>query len=186
MNKLKQLLIKIKERLSYEKWISLFEGILLVIVGAVSILFDSSIGELTLLFLFPTALILISLEVFFLADKYRELDISRWILLLIEGFLILGLAVYFVFKPIEVSENLVKWVGIIIMFKNIMKIVILPNKLISEYVIFILSILFGLFFVLFTPLVIDVLYTIILILFIVFGVIKIAWSATLSKIIKNI
>ncbi len=184
MNKLQRLLTKISERLKYEKWLSLFEGVLLVVIGVVSLFFDANIGELTLLFLFPTAVILISLEVFFLADKYKELDTSRWILLLIEGFLILGLAVYFIFNPIEASDALVKWVGIIIIFKNMMKILILPTKLIGEYIIFILGILFGLLFVLFTSTVISVLYTIILILFIVCGVIKIAWSITLSKLLR--
>ncbi|HPE15231.1 MAG TPA: DUF308 domain-containing protein [Bacilli bacterium] len=185
MNKLQEICKNIKERLKYQKGMLLFEGILLLVVGIVSLFFDSAIGEITLLFLFPACIIAIAIEVFFFADVYKELDTSRWILLLVEGFLLLLLAVYFILNPVETATMLVKWLGIFIIFKNIMKIIIIPNKVPGEYILAIILMIVGLFFILFPSIVIETLYNIVLIVFIVYGLIKIIWSITLSKLLKG-
>jgi len=186
MNKFKETLKTIKDRLKYKKNLALFEGILFTIIGLLSLFFDSKIGELTLLFLFPTGIIAIALEIFFLADQYKELDTSKWILLLIEGFLILGLAIYFIFNPIELATIFVKWVGVIIIFKNIMSIVIIPNKIINEYISLIVGIIIGILVIFFANNIVNVLYNILLIIFTIYGLFKISWSVTLGKIEKTI
>lgn len=185
MERLQKLIKSIKDRIKYTKNLSLFEGILFTIVGLVSLFFDRSIGEITLLFIFPILIISMALEIFFLADRYKELDTKRWILLLVEGFLLLFGAVYFIFNPVEVASLFIKWIGILIIFRALMKLVILPNKLLEEYILIAILFLVGLFLVLFTSTVLDVLYTIILIVFVVYGIIKIVWSLFLNKILKT-
>ena len=184
MKRLEELIKKIKERIKYTKNLSLFEGILFAVIGLVSLFFDRSIGQITLLFIFPILIISIALELFFLADRYKELDTKRWILLLIEGFILLFGAVYFIFNPVEMAELFIKWIGVLIIFRSLMKLVILPNKLVEEYVLIILSFLLGLALILFTSTVLNTLYTIILIVFVVYGVFKIVWSLLLNKILK--
>lgn len=177
---------EIKDRIKYERNMKIFEGILLILVGGASLFFDSKIGEMTLLFTFPLILIFIALEIFFLADRFKDLDTKHWLILIFEGILFLVLALCFVLNPIEAAQSFIIWAGIIIIVKNILKMLAFPVKLLSEYIIMGIMILVGLFFIFYPKLIVDSLYNIILIVTICYGFIKLAFAMFMNKVIKNI
>lgn len=175
----------IKEKFNLETKILLFEGIYLSIISILCLIFNQVPSSLTILYLFPISLILISIEQLYYANKYKELNNQNWILIIIEGLLFLVLSLYLVINPINNVYLFIMILSSIIIIKNMFKLFINENKSFIQYINIFTAIILGLLFIIFSKYIIDNLYLYFIILFLVWGIKKILFFIILNIIDKK-
>lgn len=150
-----------------------FEGIVLVLVSLLTLIFDIKLTDLTLLYLFPITLVILSLEYLFMADKNKALKTFNWIFLIIPGLYYLLVSLYIVItKNIDPSIFIVLLASTII-FKNIMYFLAFSDKKIFDYIKMAFMIILSILFIIFKEIISEELVLYLGILFIAIGLIKI-------------
>ncbi len=175
----------IKGKFSLEKQILLFEGIGISIIGIICLLFNQIPSTLTVLYLLPSSLILISVEDLYYASKYKELNDNNWLLILLEGLIFLVISLYLVINPINNLYLFIMVLASIIIIKNMFKLFITEKKSLIQYIDIFLLMILGILFIIFSKYIIDSIYLYFLILFLVFGVKKIVFLIILNGISKK-
>lgn len=171
-------LSKIKDKIDKtnkinDKKFMVFEGAFLILVSLLTLIFDIKLTDLTLLYLFPITLIILSLEYLVMADKNKALKTSNWIFLIIPGLYYLLVSLYVVItKNIDPSSFIVLLASTII-FKNIMYFLAFKEKKVFDYIRIVFMIILSILLIIFKDIVSEDLVLYLGILFIVVGIIKI-------------
>lgn len=150
----------------------LFECILLILMPILILIFDRDISTLSILYLLPISLVILSIEQIIIASKNKKLDNFRWILVLIEGLLFLLISFYIV-VTINITSNIALILfSISLLIKNIFDFIAYKDKSIIEIIKYILIVIISILLIIFNDLVIKNLILVLLISLIILGIIK--------------
>lgn len=171
-------LSKIKDKIDKtnkinDKKFMVFEGAFLILVSLLTLIFDIKLTDLTLLYLFPITLIILSLEYLAMADKNKALKTSNWIFLIIPGLYCLLVSLYVVITKNIDSSSFIVLLASTIIFKNIMYFLASSEKKIFDYIRIVFMIILSILLIIFKDIVSEDLVLYLGILFIVVGIIKI-------------
>ena len=155
----------IKLRKDILKTSLLFEGLFLIFVSILVYLFDIKIGNFTVLYLFPLTLMLVGFKYMIVANKYKELKMNRWLLVLINSFIYLFITLYLVLDIMETKELFIIFLGGLFILKSITDFAIIEKHMhISELIRYVISIIIGILLIVFNNfIVVNYLYLVIFI-----------------------
>lgn len=125
---MKVLLNDKKELLSLKRKSCLFEAIVLIIMCIIVYEYDISLSDITLLYLFPIMVSLMSCEYIIILDNYKKIDIIYYIVSLILSLSLLIIPVYIVITKNIDSYIFIRLLGGVLIIRNIISYLVFGNR----------------------------------------------------------
>lgn len=176
----------IKERNKAEKSILLIEGIILLVFSLLVLIFNlNKPSTLTILYLFPIALIFISMDNIYFASKAKEIDNKFFLIYIIESIFYLLIVLYLIFNPIKDKYFFIIILSSYIIFRNILKLFKTKVHSILEYFNIAVMIIISILCIVFNQYIINNLYLYLILFYLIYGIIKIVLYSWLNKKTKK-
>lgn len=173
--------LSIKEKLNLERNSLLFEGILLVLISTIILIFDLKPSALTILYLFPISLIALSIKELVYADKYKELENKRWMSIIIFGLVYLLFTFYLIINPLKNTYEFIITLSSIMIFKNLTKLITIKNKCLYNYMNIIVISLISALSIIFNNYIVNNLYLYFILIYLIYGIKKLIIYFILKK-----
>lgn len=149
----------------------LFEGLLLIFTTILALVFNLNPCTLTIYYLFPISIISLGIFKLYYANKDKELDTKKWIIIVCEGIIYLIAALLLVIFPLENPSNFIYCFSTLLIFYNIIKLFI-NNKSTILIVNVIVLLALNILSIIFNNFILDNLYLYFLLIYLIYGIKK--------------
>lgn len=166
-----------KENSKKYKNFNLIQGIILVILGITGLFFDSKILLRLAVYVFPILVLTHAAKVLVNAFSVRKTDIKSFWFMIIQSFLLLICSFYVIINPFDTLQYLVVSAGVLLIVNSIVQFVFTKGSIIPAA-----STIIGVLCIIFPSQIIDIFYTIILVIMLIVGVFKISIATFINRI----
>ncbi len=154
-----------KEQYKKDIILNIVQAVILLIISISGILGSKFLLKVGII-IFPVLLLSYAINSLTIAYDLKNINKNKAIGLLVESILIILIALYIIFNPINVINMAITLIGIIVLINGFIRMIYYPNSLPVG------SLILGIILILFSSQLIDILYTVLMVILLIYGIIK--------------
>lgn len=166
-----------KENLKKYKNFNLLQGIILVIIGITGLFFDSKILLRLAVYVFPILVLSHMVKILMSAFAIRKGNIKHFWVMLVQALLLFLGALYVIINPFDTLNYLVMGIGLLFVINSVVQFIFTKGSIAP-----VATIVVGVLCLIFPNQIIDIFYTIILVIILIVGVFKLSAVTFATKI----
>lgn len=166
-----------KENLKKYKNFNLLQGIILIIIGITGLFFDSKILLRLAVYVFPILVLSNVVKTVMNALSIRKTDVKNFWIMLVQAVLLFVGAVYVIIKPFDTLQYLVIGIGLLFIINSVVNFIATKGSITP-----VATTIIGVLCLIFPNQIIDIFYTIILVIILIIGVFKLSAATFINKI----
>lgn len=166
-----------KEHLKKYKNFNLLQGIILILIGITGLFFDSKILLRLAVYVFPILVLSHMVKILMSAFAIRKENIKHFWVMLVQALLLFLGALYVIINPFDTLNYLVMGIGLLFVINSVVQFIFTKGSIAP-----VATIVIGLLCLIFPNQIIDIFYTIILVIILIVGVFKLSAATFVTKI----
>lgn len=167
----------VKENLKKYKNFNLLQGIILIIIGITGLFFDSKILLRLAVYVFPILVLSHVAKILMNAFAIRKTDSKSFWIMLVQALLLFICAGYVIINPFDTLQYLVAGVGLLFIINSVVQFIATKGSIAP-----VATIVIGVLCLIFPGQIIDIFYTIILVIILIVGVFKLSAATFINTI----
>lgn len=177
---MKQVIInndQFKENLKKYRNFNLIQGIILIVIGVTGLFFNSKILLRMAVYVFPIFILSYVVKIIMMAFQIRKTDTKMFWVMIVQALLLFIGSVYVIINPFDTLQYLIVGVGVLFIVNSIVKFISTKGSITP-----VATTVIGVLCLIFPNQIIDIFYTIVLIIILIVGIFKLSAATFILKI----
>lgn len=166
-----------KENIKKYKNFNLLQGIILIIVGITGLFFDSKILLRLAVYVFPIFVLSHAAKTLMNAFSIRKTDVKSFWSMIVQTALLLICSIYVIINPFDTLQYLIISIGLLFIINSVVQFIFTKGSIAP-----VASTVIGVLCLIFPGQIIDIFYTIILVIILIVGIFKVSAATFLTRI----
>lgn len=166
-----------KENVKKYKKFNLLQGIILIIIGITGLFFNSKILLRLAVYMFPILVLSHAVKTLMNALSIRKTDTKSFWSMIIQAFLLFTCAVYVIINPFTTLQYLIISIGVLFIINSVVQFIFTKGSITP-----VASTIIGVLCLIFPNQIIDIFYTVVLIIILITGIFKLSMATFINRI----